>query len=35
MINGAGDPGAIADAIAKKQGSLYSDPLPNLRRSAM
>ena len=32
-INGAGDPGATADAVAKKQGSLYSDALRNLQGS--
>jgi hypothetical protein len=34
VINGAGDPGATADAVAKKQGSLYSDALRNLQGSA-
>jgi hypothetical protein len=33
-INGAGDPGATADAVAKKQGSLYSDALRNLQGAA-
>jgi hypothetical protein len=34
VINGAGDPGATADAVAKKQGSLYSDALRNLQGAA-
>jgi hypothetical protein len=34
IINGAGDPGATADAVAKKQGSLYSDALRNLQGAA-
>jgi hypothetical protein len=34
IINGAGDPGATADAVAKKQGSLYADALRNLQNAA-
>ena len=34
VINGAGDPGATADAVAKKQGSLYSDVLRNMQNAA-
>ncbi len=33
-ITAAGDPGATADAVAKKQGSLYADALRNLQGSA-
>ncbi|MGO9770420.1 MAG: phage tail tip lysozyme [Roseiarcus sp.] len=34
VINGAGDPGATADAVARKQGSMYADALRNLQGAA-
>jgi hypothetical protein len=34
VINGAGDPGATANAVAKKQGVSYQDLLRNLQGAA-